>query len=49
MSSSPSVPMQQASPDIAEIEAIVRDYIEGWCTGDVKRMDGSHVSTWLIA
>jgi hypothetical protein len=35
MSSSPLVP----SPDLAEVEAIVRDYVEGWYTGDVERMD----------
>ena len=35
MSSSPLVP----SPDIAEVETIARDYIEGWYTGDVERMD----------
>lgn len=35
MSSSPLVP----SPDVAEVEAIARDYIEGWYTGDVERMD----------
>ncbi len=37
--SSPSVPLQHASSDAAEIEAIVRDYIEGWYAGDVERMD----------
>lgn len=35
MSSSPFVP----SPDVAQVEAIARDYIEGWYTGDVDRMD----------
>ena len=35
MSSSPLV----LSPDVAEVEAIARDYIEGWYTGDVGRMD----------
>ena len=35
MSSSPRVP----SPDVAEVEAIARDYIEGWYSGDVVRMD----------
>jgi len=35
MSTSPLVP----SPDLAEVEAIVRDYVEGWYTGDVERMD----------
>jgi hypothetical protein len=35
MSSTPLIP----SPHLAEIEAIARDYIEGWYTGDVERMD----------
>lgn len=29
----------QESNDIAEVEAIARDYIEGWYTGSVERMD----------
>lgn len=31
--------MPPASSDVAEVEAIARDYIEGWYTGDVDRMD----------
>ena len=34
MSSSPPAPS-----DIAEIEAIARDYVEGWYDGNVERMD----------
>ena len=37
--SSPPVPLPQASSDAAEIEAIVRDYIEGWYAGNVDRMN----------
>ncbi len=28
-----------SSPDVEEVESIARDYIEGWYTGDVTRMD----------
>ncbi len=31
--------MTPTSSDVAEIESISRDYIEGWYTGDVERMD----------
>ena len=34
MSSSPPAPS-----DVAEIEAIARDYVEGWYDGNVERMD----------
>jgi hypothetical protein len=27
------------SPTAAEVEAAVRDYVEGWYSGDVRRMD----------
>ena len=37
--SSPQVPLPQASSDAAEIDAVVRDYVEGWYAGDVERMD----------
>ena len=37
--SSPQVPLPHASSDVADIEAVVRDYIEGWYAGDVERMD----------
>ncbi len=33
------VPHEPASTDEAEIEAVARDYAEGWYTGDVQRMD----------
>ena len=39
MSSSPVPP--RLSPDSAEVEAVVRDYIDGWYAGDVERMDRS--------
>ena len=39
MSSSPVPP--RLSSDSAEVEAIVRDYIDGWYAGDVERMDRS--------
>lgn len=29
----------RASPTVAEVEATTRDYIEGWYSGDVRRMD----------
>ena len=29
----------QEANDTAEVQAIARDYIEGWYTGDVERMD----------
>lgn len=38
MSSSPPVASAQPQPDVAEVEAIARDYIEGWYTGDSERM-----------
>jgi hypothetical protein len=38
MSSSAPVPVPRASSDVAEVEAIARDYIEGWYTGDVARI-----------
>ena len=31
--------MKSDSPEVAAIEAVARDYIEGWYTGDVERMD----------
>ncbi|HUO86600.1 MAG TPA: nuclear transport factor 2 family protein [Thermoanaerobaculia bacterium] len=31
--------MSRASSEVAEIESVARDYIEGWYTGDVERMD----------
>lgn len=37
--SSPTVPLPHASSDAAEIEAIVRDYVQGWYAGNVERMD----------
>ena len=39
MSSSPVPP--RLSSDSAEVEAVVRDYIDGWYAGDVERMDRS--------
>ncbi|MEE8330647.1 MAG: nuclear transport factor 2 family protein [Acidimicrobiia bacterium] len=39
MTDSREIPTQQASSDVAEIEAVARDYIEGWYAGDVERMD----------
>lgn len=38
MSSSPPVTSAQPQSDVAEVEAIARDYIEGWYTGDSERM-----------
>ncbi len=38
MSSQPASPSDPSS-DAAEIEAVVRDYIEGWYSGDVTRID----------
>ena len=35
MDSSPLIP----PPEVAEVEAIARDYIEGWYSGDVQRME----------
>lgn len=29
----------QSPSDMAEVESVARDYIEGWYTGDVERMD----------
>ena len=37
--SSPPVPAAEAWSETTEIEATVRDYIEGWYSGDVERMD----------
>lgn len=37
--SSPPDPLPPASSDAAEIEAVARDYIEGWYAGNVERMD----------
>ena len=31
--------MSSDSPEVSAIEATARDYIEGWYTGDVERMD----------
>jgi len=31
--------MSNDSPDLPEVEARARDYIEGWYTGNVERMD----------
>lgn len=39
MSNPAPVPSPPASSDVAEVEAIARDYIEGWYTGNVERMD----------
>ncbi len=39
MSSPVPVPSAQSSSETTEIDAIVRDYIEGWYAGDVERMD----------
>ena len=39
MSSSAPVPSPQMPPDVAEIEGVARDYIEGWYAGNVERMD----------
>lgn len=36
---SPPDPSPQSPSDTAAIEAIVRDYIEGWYSGNVERMD----------
>lgn len=30
---------QASSSDVEEVESIARDYIEGWYSGDVERMD----------
>ena len=30
---------QTSSSDVGEVESVVRDYIEGWYTGDAGRMD----------
>ncbi len=38
MTSSPD-PLPYASSDAAEIEAVVRDYIDGWYAGDAELMD----------
>ncbi|MGA7097553.1 MAG: nuclear transport factor 2 family protein [Acidimicrobiia bacterium] len=37
--SSPPVPLPHESSDVAEIETVVRDYIEGWYAGNVERID----------
>lgn len=39
MSSPSPIPAPQSTPDTTEIEAIARDYIDGWYAGDVARMD----------
>ena len=31
--------MKGDSPEVAAIEAVARDYIQGWYTGDVERID----------
>jgi len=33
--------LPQGPTDLAEVEATARDYIEGWYTGNVERMDRS--------
>lgn len=38
MSSSPPVASAQPQSEVAEVEAVARDYIEGWYTGDSERM-----------
>lgn len=30
---------KQSASDLSEIEAVARDYVEGWYAGDVARMD----------
>lgn len=39
MTSAASMASPPESPTAAEVEAAVRDYIEGWYRGDVRRMD----------
>lgn len=39
MSSRPPVPVPPVESDASEIEAIARDYAEGWYTGNAERMD----------
>lgn len=39
MNSSAPVPVPHNQSDVAEIEAVALDYIEGWYAGDVERMD----------
>lgn len=39
MSNHAPVPSPPASSDFTDVEAIARDYIEGWYTGNVERMD----------
>lgn len=41
MSSSPPVPSPHAPSDVAEIERVVCDYIEGWYAGSAERMERS--------
>lgn len=41
MSSPSPIPAPQSTPDTTEIEAIARDYVDGWYAGDVARMDGA--------
>ena len=31
--------MSSDSPEVAAVEAVARDYIQGWYAGDVERMD----------
>lgn len=39
MSDPTTFPSAQTSSDWVEIDAVARDYIEGWYSGDVERMD----------
>lgn len=41
MDTSPLDPSPRSPSDVADIEAVVRDYIEGWYTGNAQRMDFS--------
>ncbi|MEX1037941.1 MAG: nuclear transport factor 2 family protein [Acidimicrobiia bacterium] len=41
MTSQPSPPTPPHAQDRADVEAIARDYIDGWYSGDMERMDRS--------
>lgn len=41
MSTSPKIPLSESPAQAQEVEAVARDYIEGWYSGGVERMDRS--------
>jgi hypothetical protein len=39
MSTATPAPRPDESPDVADVRAVAHDYIDGWYSGDVRRMD----------